>query len=602
MLNLCSNLHSETISTVRHQLDNLKSHVMPPVDVVTRVKRPANDPFLDYVERVMYKIENEMKPHLPKLAEMCKLKKEEIEFPLHSNNSRYQTVVGTLKKSAQRVQDSEMRFLLVRSIDHLSHYFHSILINDLLPSSFAFYYLQEKMSDYKQNSGGSSHIDVINQRLLGYYQDLQKKLYECVKNEKLQNKEILKELHLILKKQFESDPNSRCLIFVATRNCASKLADHLKKVPELPIFYNKENVGYMVSSNQSLSAGGQSTQEQQQMIRDFDCGKVKVLVVTSVAEEGVNIAACNLIIKYNNVGSERSMIQRRGRARQKNSLSILLALDTGVEQAEYLNMQKEAMMMRCLINLQETSETNLKNQINAKREERRRIEERQLKVLEVKRLRLNNRRYKLSCRSCNNLICKSTHIRSIANSTFVVCDPTVWKRSKIDVREKPTSTHIRSIANSTFVVCDPTVWKRSKIDVREKPTKDHLFTKCAKWLCGQCGNQEWGVIVKYSNCYLPQLAANLFSLEREDLYDQLDEMRIGGDRGRTWQNIQADYFNIEPINMRNIVDMFSALTNSFSSLTKQMDQQECIANIKFIEKMEEKKTDKKNKIQIFLEE
>ena len=43
--------------------------------VVTRVKRPANDPFLDYVERVMYKIENEMKPHLPKLAEMCKLKK-----------------------------------------------------------------------------------------------------------------------------------------------------------------------------------------------------------------------------------------------------------------------------------------------------------------------------------------------------------------------------------------------------------------------------------------------------------------------------------------------------------------------------------------------
>jgi len=122
MLNLCSNLHSETISTVRHQLDNLKSHVMPPVDgkaeennffcgeifqkfwknfrkkfenffpenffskkffeifkiffsAVTRVKRPANDPFLDYVERVMYKIENEMKPYLPKLAEMCKLKK-----------------------------------------------------------------------------------------------------------------------------------------------------------------------------------------------------------------------------------------------------------------------------------------------------------------------------------------------------------------------------------------------------------------------------------------------------------------------------------------------------------------------------------------------
>jgi ERCC4-related helicase len=68
----------------------------------------------------------------------------------------------------------------------------------------------------------------------------------------------------------------------------------------------------MVSSNQSGSAGGQSSQHQQNVRSDFDTGKIKLLVVTSVAEEGVNIAACNLIIKYNNVGSERSMIQRRG--------------------------------------------------------------------------------------------------------------------------------------------------------------------------------------------------------------------------------------------------------------------------------------------------
>ncbi|CAK5080692.1 unnamed protein product [Meloidogyne enterolobii] len=97
------------------------------------------------------------------------------------------------------------------------------------------------MNDYKKNTGdNSSPIDLINQRLLGYFLEVYSKLYECVKTEQLEKKEILKELYSILREQFQSDPDSRCLIFVATRNCASKLSDHLKKVPELPIFYNKE--------------------------------------------------------------------------------------------------------------------------------------------------------------------------------------------------------------------------------------------------------------------------------------------------------------------------------------------------------------------------
>lgn len=37
-----------------------------------------------------------------------------------------------------------------------------------------------------------------------------------------------------------------------------------------------------------------------------------------------------------------------GRARQMNSKSILLALDTGVEQQEFNNMQKEAMVGKFL--------------------------------------------------------------------------------------------------------------------------------------------------------------------------------------------------------------------------------------------------------------
>lgn len=81
-------------------------------------------------------------------------------------------------------------------------------------------------------------------------------------------------------------------------------------------------------------------------------GVVKALVVTSVAEEGLDVSACNLIIKYNVVGSERTLIQRRGRARALDSRSILLALDGSVERREVENIHRERVMHACLRNLQ----------------------------------------------------------------------------------------------------------------------------------------------------------------------------------------------------------------------------------------------------------
>lgn len=84
----------------------------------------------------------------------------------------------------------------------------------------------------------------------------------------------------------------------------------------------------------------------------FERGELKILVVTSVADEGINIMECNLIVKYNTVGSERTLIQRRGRARAKDSRAILLALDGSVEMQEFENIKKEAMMLACINDLQ----------------------------------------------------------------------------------------------------------------------------------------------------------------------------------------------------------------------------------------------------------
>lgn len=72
------------------------------------------------------------------------------------------------------------------------------------------------------------------------------------KNEPDDNKEILKKLYEILLNQYTEKPESRTLIFVATRVCAQRLSEHLSnylsKFSDLRMFSDKKGtVGYMTS-------------------------------------------------------------------------------------------------------------------------------------------------------------------------------------------------------------------------------------------------------------------------------------------------------------------------------------------------------------------
>lgn len=85
-------------------------------------------------------------------------------------------------------------------------------------------------------------------------------------------------------------------------------------------------IDFLLGSNQASVTGGQSNDEQQAMLYRFgsESGRLKVLVATSVAEEGIDIAECNLIVKYNSVGSERSHTQRKGMLISSNNAYWLL--------------------------------------------------------------------------------------------------------------------------------------------------------------------------------------------------------------------------------------------------------------------------------------
>ena len=61
------------------------------------------------------------------------------------------------------------------------------------------------------------------------------------------------------------------------------------------------------------------------MISQFNSGKSRLIVCTSVLEEGLDVAACDLVIRFSGVRSLIQFVQSRGRARkQTNSRFVVL--------------------------------------------------------------------------------------------------------------------------------------------------------------------------------------------------------------------------------------------------------------------------------------
>jgi endoribonuclease Dicer len=122
-------------------------------------------------------------------------------------------------------------------------------------------------------------------------------------------------LHDILMTHFNFETSGRCIVFVRTRATAQLLYHIFKTLNEKHL-----KVGVIIG------AGGHQPGDQSQSFRAqvytllaFRKGEINCLFATSVAEEGLDVPACNLVIRFDLYGSMIGYVQSRGRARQRNS-------------------------------------------------------------------------------------------------------------------------------------------------------------------------------------------------------------------------------------------------------------------------------------------
>uniref|UniRef100_A0A0A9YKS2 Interferon-induced helicase C domain-containing protein 1 n=1 Tax=Lygus hesperus TaxID=30085 RepID=A0A0A9YKS2_LYGHE len=76
----------------------------------------------------------------------------------------------------------------------------------------------------------------------------------------------------------------------------------------------------ILGQNKSSKLRGMTQASQRDILSRFNMGKVKLLVATSVVEEGIDVQSCGMVIRYAECPTLVSVLQSRGRARQRHSI------------------------------------------------------------------------------------------------------------------------------------------------------------------------------------------------------------------------------------------------------------------------------------------
>lgn len=150
----------------------------------------------------------------------------------------------------------------------------------------------------------------------------------------------------------KDEKSSKIIVFTQYRDTLEMIHEKLEK----------EGIKSVKFFGQAAKDGqkGLTQKEQKAIIKSFRMGEYDVLLSTSVAEEGIDIPAVDLVVLYEPVPSEVRMIQRRGRTGRKRTGRVKVLITNGTRDEAYYwsSVRKEDKMKYQLIDPDVLEELN----------------------------------------------------------------------------------------------------------------------------------------------------------------------------------------------------------------------------------------------------
>ncbi|NXL59097.1 DHX58 helicase, partial [Chordeiles acutipennis] len=455
ILQICANLDAEKITSAQEELQHLQSHVPQPRKQYDLCQERAQDPFGERLKKVMEQIQRYLEvPGLPQ------------DF----GTQIYEQQIVELEKTAAETFCRKTRVCAL----HLRKYNDALLINDTVRMIDAFQCLQEFYATERDVK------DPTERFLTTVFEENRTSLQALARDRRYENPRLGK-LEEILREHFQPSGTSRGIVFTKTRQSAHSLLSWLQATATLCGQHVRAAV--LTGTGYSNQTRHMTQNEQQDVIKQFRQGALNLLFSTSVAEEGLDIPECNIVVRYGLMTNEIAMMQARGRARAENSVYSILAKANSREVfREQLNEDLVELMERAIRAVQAMPEQEYRLKI-------RELQRAAVASWLMKETRISERRrlhdpdaVHLYCVNCSVAVCRGSDIRTVEGMHHVNINPNFG----LYYRVLPGKVQLQR----TFRDWEPG----------------------CRIVCSEC-SQDWGMEMIYRQVKLPILCIKNFVVE-----------------------------------------------------------------------------------------
>lgn len=402
ILRICANLDASKIMTRSHEEFKKEQR-----KIIVTVEDRREDPFGDVIKKIMTAVHD-----LAELSPTCDL-----------GSQNYEQWVVQKERQAAKEENPKVRVCA----EHLRQYSESLNLSNTIRMQDAFsflnkYYEEEMKKKTSPEEEHNIQITDTERFLFELFADNKKELETLAKNPEYEN-DSLSKLRAKILHEFSSRDEARGIIFIKTRRSAIALNQWIQENPKFADIGVKS--AYVIGGGDQSVVKPMTAAEQKDVLKKFGTGEVNLLIATTVAEEGLDIPACNFVIRYGLVTNEIAMIQAQGRGRAEDSSYTLVEVkNSGVAEKECVNEYRKKMMNRAIQKIKSLRQADYD----------RRITEFQIQAIMEEKLRMTKKKQKdvknvnpsdvkFSCRSCSKHICTGEDIQIIENMHRVNVTP-----------------------------------------------------------------------------------------------------------------------------------------------------------------------------------